>query len=429
MKKLILIFMISGLFADISTAQKLLEIYKKGPVKLIPEKNYGVNNNWESLFDLYYDTLNIMDGLQEQYKKIIVAPDGSVFMSHKNRHEIWKFGYDGNFVKKFGNKGGKENQFPMLPSIQPVVDGKYIFTSDVNGRLKFFDLNGNYIKSINLTYIPMGFQPINDGEILLKGFVIWKTKVRYMVVNLNMNTGKEVVVYDYFTERGNMLTLENIDSLTTSLKSKRNFKLPNENTSVIWAGITLLPNGKFIKTDRNSGEIIVFQNDGKVLLKTKMDVEPIKITEEDVRENYEKMRQNQQETIDRIKKSNFTSEEQRKKAISINQKLLESSEMYKDISNYYPYLPYFSNIILDDEGNFLVFEFTGKDDSVSNIFNVIAYDNTGKKLARTSFICDDYDISFSESTFVISKGYVYAVAKLKKYKGMPLRLVKFKITN
>ena len=225
--------MISGLFADISTAQKLLEIYKNGPVKLIPEKNYGVNNKWESLFDLYYDTLNIMDGLQEQYKKIIVAPDGSVFMSHKNRHEIWKFGYDGNFIKSFGSKGGKENQFPMLPTIQPVVDGKYIFTSDVNGRLKFFDLNGNYIKSINLTYIPMGFQPTNEGEILLKGFVIWKTKVRYMVVNLNINTGKEVVVYDYFTERGNMITLDNVDSLMTSIKSKRNFKLPNENTLIL----------------------------------------------------------------------------------------------------------------------------------------------------------------------------------------------------
>lgn len=421
--------MISGLFADISTSQKLLEIYKNGPVKLIPEKNYGANNNWESLFNLYYDTLNIMDGLQEQYKKIIVAPDGSVFMSHKNRYEIWKFGYDGNLIKSFGSKGGKENQFPMLPSIQPVVDGKYIFTSDVNGRLKFFDLNGNYIKSINLTYIPIGFQPINEDEILLKGFAIWKTKVRYMVVNLNINTGKEVVVYDYFTEHGTQIRLDNVDSLITSLESKRNFKLPNANTSEIWAGITLLPNGKFIKTDRNSGEMIVFQKNGKVLLKTKMDVEPIKITEEDVSENYEKMRQNQQEAIDRLKKSNFTSEEQRKKAISINQKLLESSEMYKDISNYYPYLPYYSNIILDDEGNFLVFEFTENDDSVSNIFNVIAYDNTGNKLARTSFICDDYDISFSESTFVISKGYVYAVAKLKNFKGMPLRLIKFKITN
>jgi hypothetical protein len=76
-----------------------------------------------------------------------------------------------------------------------------------------------------------------------------------------------------------------------------------------------------------------------------------------------------------------------------------------------------------------VFEFTKKEDAVSNIFNVIAFDNSGKKLARTSFVCDDYDLNFSESTFVISKGYVYAVAMLKNFKGMPLRLVKFKLSN
>lgn len=118
-----------------------------------------------------------------------------------------------------------------------------------------------------------------------------------------------------------------------------------------------------------------------------------------------------------------------KRYININKKFLDNSDIYKDIKNYYPYLPYFSNIIVDDDGNFLAFEYTGKNDVVSNRFNIVAYDNNGKRLARTSFICDDYELSFSESTFVFSKGYVYAVAKMKNTTGMPLRLVKFKISN
>ena len=109
--------------------------------------------------------------------------------------------------------------------------------------------------------------------------------------------------------------------------------------------------------------------------------------------------------------------------------LFDKIDFYKDITHYSPYLPFFSNIILDDEGNFLVFEFTGKDDTKSNVFNVIAYDKSGRRLARTSFVCDDYELNFSESTFVISKGYVYAMAKLKNSHGMPLRLVKLKISN
>ena len=159
MKKTILITLILGLFVSYGTSQKLLDIYKNGPVKLIPDKTYGAKNNWESLFNLYYDTLNLIEGLKEEYKKIIVAPDGSVFMSHKNRHEIWKFGPDGSFLKSFGSKGGKAYQFPYLPSIEPVVDGKYIFTTDANARLKFFDLEGNYYKSITLKYMTRSFQP------------------------------------------------------------------------------------------------------------------------------------------------------------------------------------------------------------------------------------------------------------------------------
>jgi hypothetical protein len=108
---------------------------------------------------------------------------------------------------------------------------------------------------------------------------------------------------------------------------------------------------------------------------------------------------------------------------------LTKLESLKDINKYFPNLPYFSNIIVDEEGNLLVFEFTSKEDRESNIFNVVAYDANGKILAHTSFTCDDYDLDFSGGKFIISKGYVYAVAKLKNTAGMPLRLVKFKMTN
>lgn len=440
MKKAILIIMISGLFVSFGSAQKLLEIYKNGPVKLIAEKTYGAKNNWESLFNHYYDTLDIREGEREQYKKIIVAPDGSVFMSHKNRHEIWKFGPDGNFVKSFGSKGGKSNQFPMLPSIQPVVDGKYIFTSDVNGRLKFFDLEGNYIKSITLKYIASNFRALENGEILLKGFVLWKAKIRNIIVKLDISTGKEDIIFDYFTEIGISLTVDNVDSLINTVRSKRNIRLPGNSYFPSRPVVTLLQNGQFILSNSTTGEMKVYSTDGKEKLNTKMDIKPVSITEEDVKQNYEKMRQNYIKAIEDLKKTPSTSDEHIQsfpstsneyiqRYININQKFLDNSDIYNDIKNYYPYLPYFSNIIVDDDENFLAFEFTGKNDVVSNRFNIVAYDNNGKRLARTSFVCDDYDLSFSESIFVISKGYVYAVAKLKNYKGMPLRLVKFKIAN
>lgn len=462
MKKAILIILCSGLFVSLGTAQNLLDIYKKGSVKLVADKTYGAKNNWESLFNLYYDTAsskndlwNLNAALKEEYKKIVVAPDGSVFMSHKNRHEIWKFGSDGIFERKFGSQGGKDDQFPAMPVIQPIVDGKYVFTSDNNGKLKFFDLDGNFFKSIALKYMPESFQSLANGEILLKGKVIWKdqpsgskiisSKWRHIVVSLNLYTGNEKVLYEYFEDIGQRrLLTSKPDSVwivpptpkdsKTYLPSGVIFRKPN---------FTLLPDGQFIISNSQDGNIKMYTNLGKEKSNFKLDINPVAITDKDVLENYETAKKMILRTIemaktmpdppeDKVVGNTVTSHKSypdKNEIIKTTELTLKKIEGLKNRDTYYPYLPYFSNIILDDEGNLLVFEFTSKEEKESNIFNVIAYDKNGLKLVRTSFICDDYDLSFSESTFVISKGYVYAVAKLKSTTGMPLRLVKFKISN
>jgi hypothetical protein len=430
MKKAILVIMVSGIVAGFAAAQNLLDIYKNGPVKLVPDKTYGAKNSWESLFNLYYDTLNIMEGEREVYKKIIVAPDGSVFMSHKNRYEIWKFSPDGNLVKKFGTKGGKASQFPFLPSIEPVVDNKYVFTTDANARLKFFDLEGNYFKSITLDYMTFNFRPLFNGEVLILGKVLWKDRMRNIVVRLNIYSGEEKIIYEYFEDRSVPPFLEgkNIDSVVSVIISpQRKIKLP-AGRDFSDKKVTLIPDGQFILSDSETGQIEVHDINGKEKYKFKLDISPVPITEKDVLENYEKTKLSFVRAIEGLKNTPKPTEYARL-GIIFDQKLLDNIDFFKDITHYSPYLPFFSNIILDDEGNFLVFEFTGKNDTKSNIFNVIAYDKTGKRLARTSFVCDEYDLNFSESTFVISKGYVYAVAKLKNSPGMPLRLVKFRISN
>jgi hypothetical protein len=450
--------MISAVFISTVSAQKLLDIYKKGPVKLVVDKSYGAKNNWETLFNLYYDTISTYDIPRGNDKRIVVAPDGSVFMSHKNRHEIWKFSPDGNFLKSFGTKGGKAYQFPMLPSVEPVVDGKYVFTTDVNARLKFFDLDGNYFKSITLKYMTGDFQPIGNGHILLEGKVMWKTeepgtryiayKWRHVIVNLDIYSGEEKIIYDTF-ESGDMkyLNTTNKDSAKMVMIPPPDGKiyLPNYMISKRPA-FAFIKSGQIMQFDNRNGEVMVINSDGKEVSRFKLDITPVKVTEKDALGNFESIRKSLLGSISRAKLVRDSTKVSRGESgttpgtvikafpnsdeiIKRGEEALRKIESYKDVNNYFPYLPYFSNIIVDDEGNLLVFEFTSREEKQSNIFNVIAYDSNGQKLARTSFVCDDYDLSFSGSTFVISKGYVYAVAKLKNSTGMPLRLVKFKITN
>ena len=439
MKRMVLFIMVLVFPAAIISAQKLIDIYKNGPVKLVADKDFGAKNNWQDLFSLYNDTNKENVG-KEEIRKIVVAPDGSIFLSHRNRYEIWKFGQDGNFIKTIGSKGGKSGQFIMTPYVQAIIGNKYVLTSDVGGRLNFFDLNGNYIKTINLKYTAQAFQPLDNDNILLFGFAVWKTKTRHMVVRLNINSGNEEIIYDYFTEHLSLNYIDNVDSLINVKKGNFNFSIPGSYPSISNSSFTFLKDGKFIRSDRKSGDYAVYGSDGKELLKAKMEIEPVRITEADVQEMYEMMKRSLTSTIESAKKMIDPASPMRKnnpdwspvnvqRQIDINQKWLNNIDIYRDIKNYDPYFPCFSNIISDDEGNLLVFEFTSTNAKEDNIFNLIAYDSNGKKLVRTSFFCDEYDLSFSDAYFVISKGYAYTVAKLKTTTGMPLRLVRFKITN
>lgn len=200
--------------------------------------------------------------------------------------------------------------------------------------------------------------------------------------------------------------------------------------------------GQSMQFDRRNGAVRIINPEGKDINKFTLDITPLVITEKDALDHYEEIKNMLNKTIERAKAmpdppetkvegnmvTKYSGYPDKKGMILRANEGLTKIDGFKKPENYF-HLPYFSNIIVDDEGNLLVFEFTSKEEKNSNIFNVIAYDSNGQKLAHTSFLCDDYDLSFSGSTFVISKGYVYAVAKLKNATGMPLRLVRFKITN
>jgi len=422
MKKVAIILAFLGLYGQSVVAQDMESIYKSGPVDLIPVEVYGSKNNWNELFNLYYQTEGLSVNQREENKKIIVAPDGSVFMSHKNRYEIWKFGPDGNFIKSFGSKGGKYSQFQSLPSIQPVVAGKYIFTSDVNGRLKFFDLEGNYVKSINLDYMPQSFQIMGDGRIRLSATAIWSDSFRNFVADIDFESAEEKILYDFFIDNSPRIDENNIDSLLDSQKQHFQLMEVPDGDEVV-----LLPNGGFVRANRISGKLTSLDSYGSSIFSTDLDIQRVKITEADVLENYNKIKSQLVEEKEAILISKNSDQTQRI-VVTLN-KMIESIEAYKDIQNYEPYLPYYSNIIVDGEGNMLVFEFTERGDGYDNIFNVIAYDSNGATVARTSFRSEEYELNISANTFVITGGYVYAVAKLKNYAGMPLRLVKFRMVS
>ena len=147
MKTLSIIAFILILSCRLSVGQSFSRLYENETVYLKEVPGYAEMNDWDELFSDYH----FNDGRElGKIKNIAVAPDGSVFMSHKTTYTVWKFDRNGKLVKKFGEKGTGKGQFVMRANVEGILGEKYVYTSDAQGRILFFDLEGNYIKKLKL---------------------------------------------------------------------------------------------------------------------------------------------------------------------------------------------------------------------------------------------------------------------------------------
>ena len=66
-------------------------------ITLIPDKTYGQGNDWDKIFDTYYDTIGGYPyGLRKQ---LVVFDDGKAIVSHATRNKYSLFDSNGKFLK------------------------------------------------------------------------------------------------------------------------------------------------------------------------------------------------------------------------------------------------------------------------------------------------------------------------------------------
>jgi len=122
--------------------------------------------------------------------------------------------------------------------------------------------------------------------------------------------------------------------------------------------------------------------------------------------------------------ANWVSPEENKAAL--DKVISEMEDDLKKISKPLK-VPMFSNIIKDSDDNLLFFKFPKEVNA--NRFSVWIYKEDGKFISQSSFVCDDYDLQIIPSKMVFKDGYIYALQNLKRGSGVPLRLVRFKLSN
>jgi len=396
--------------------QNLSQFYKNETVKLEKVSGYAESNDWNDLFSDYPDEW--MDKEIGKIKSIVVAPDGSIFMSHHTHYAIWKFDKDGRFIKEFGSKGNGKGQFVMRAKVGGVLGGKYLYTTDAQGRMLFFDLEGNYVKSLKLDYMPLNTVALNDMKIAIYGHVPWKDHtIRYIISIKDFESGKEKIIWDeIYDPLADVIELPNGKQMIAAMNVSK-----SETTRF---GIASTSDGNLIVASNKYGTVTEYSTDGIKIRTFTLNIDPVEMTDADIERIYETQINNFAKFSERLSEGSKLTDEELE---LIRAKYKEHFESLKDKIKAGDFLPLYSTVIMDSDGNVLVFEFTEEENT--NKFNVYSYKMDGELIGISSFETQEYDLTFTNDTFVFHDGYIYAMAVKKNTDGVPLRLVKFRLTG
>jgi hypothetical protein len=406
--------------------QKLLDIYKKGTVRLIPDTEYGKGNDWNKVFKTYYDTMyNTPMGNR---KSLVIMPDGSVVVNHRYRNYYSRFSPSGRFENEFFVTKQKGLPLKKTTGIEGVINNNTFFTEPDNmGNVLCFDFNGQYVKTLKIDYITNQMIPLPNNKIAVVGFVIQKSSYCDIVAIVDYSTNVQKVIWQHKSDIGEANNPNKTFRYTYHFKNGKSCELstmPYLNS----AGLASPPkidcvSDKLIVSIPGTGEIFDYSLTGDLISKNKINWVPGQISVEEQREI-------QQSAIDNYKRdkepliNSMASPDERKNA---NNEILQ--KMKSDIGKIIDpiTLPAFSTIIKDSDGNLLYFEYPKKEGA--NKFNVWVCEKNGQFVCQSSFVCDDYELNINPSKMVFHDGYIYGIQILKKASGVPLRLVRFKLGN
>ena len=426
MKKAYL-YVLATLFCMTASSQNLLEKYKSGSIKLIPDPEYAVGNEWNKVFETYYDT--IYNKPMGNRKSIILMPDGSVVVNHAYHNYYSKFDPNGKFVKEFGIIDSQGNQFKKTNHIDGIVNNNTFFTGlDNMGKMICFDFDGHFKKTLTIDYATKQMIALPNGKIAVVGWVIWKTKFRDFVAIVDYNTNEQKVIWEHFTERtplnadnslfnySHLYKVRGAFSFTTMPFSK-NLGLNSK------PKIAVLGNSLVIAFP-GTGEIKIFDLDGNLKSTEQINWERNNISVDEQIEIQKKAIDEFETNPFKIYRPATVSDEEYSEVKSqILKKMKSDLEKIKDPIP----LPYFSTIIKDSDDNLLFFEYPKEKNG--NKFNVWVYKQSGNFECQSSFVCDDYELEINPSKLVFYNGYIYGLQLKKDVDGNPLRLVRFTLSS
>ena len=371
-------------------------------IRLVPDETYGQGNDWDKIFDTYYDT--VMERPYGLRKQLVIFDDGKAIVSHATRNRYSLFDSNGKFLKDitlyFAEKGKK-------PRNHQPVEGKlgdlYFTQANNMGDIYLFDGNGLITKELKIKYLAKEMLALDDHHIAIIGGTSWSKKWRSLVSILDTKTGKEKILCDAF------------EDMSADLKSK-NYHIYTESRREDMKGEWQIAkvDGKLIVSNPIDGLVRTYDFSGNKISEKLLDWEPQTLS---VEEQIALQNARIQDLKDEL--PHVTDERMIPK--------------YNEMISYYENgiqhitepinMGWFTIAIKGNDDNILFFG--DAEEAGKNTFHTYSV-SKGQSISTGSFQCEDYDLAITKRRFVCRNGFYYGVQVLKNCDGMPLRLVRFK---
>lgn len=421
MKKFILtIFCLLLVFS--SNSQKLTDLYKKGTIRLVPDTEYAKGNDWSKVFRSYQNPLK--SNKTDDWKSLVIMADGSVIVNHTYTNYYTMFSPQGKFVKEFGIRNTKGLLLKKIMPIEGIINNNTFYTKlDNPGNMYFLDFYGKRIKTLKLNYSTNQMIALSNGNMAVVGKTTSNDKKRVFVALIDLATNKEKVIWEHNIDISIGFTHNKPFSYRYGFKSGAQIVYINSLTDQNDPPILAYIENNLIVSVPATGEILIFDVEGNLVSKEKVSWPTNYIS-------VEEQKTIQLETIENVKTTPFFTKslesEDAEEIKLAKQTIIGQMESDLDQIKGPKPIPAFITIIKDSDGNLLFFEYPDKEKD--NKFNVWVYEKGGNFVCQSRFVCDDYDLKINPSRMAFRNGYMYSLQNNKNASGIPLRLVRFRMT-
>ncbi len=367
----------------------LIDFYKKGLIKLEADQNFGRETDWNTLlYDFRFD--------------LLYSPQGDLFVAFKPDHCIYKFNPEGKCVAKFGQKGQGPGDF-YYPGDLSILDNRHLVIGEYASmrRISLFDFDGNFIRPLKTENSTLSSTALKNGKIAYttskfgpgeNSSQIFTT----VIIIKDVKTGREKTVYEI-----------NREEKHTILEGGRRFSSLEESGEVI---IKQTRDGNLLAGLTTSPELKLYSPEGELLQAFRLKMDPITVTRKYIR---------------KYKESIIRYWEEQK----FNKRMIEALKKSSLDNLFDEYAPYYKEILVDSEGNILVFKYTDCFGDCSEIFQV--YSSDGQYICDVTIESGMYDFQIDKrfKNIVFTSQAIYGLFPLKDSEDFEMRLVRVKVPS